>query len=108
MAEQEQGAGGEGDIVFSEDEQASASGISNPNILSLPVNLTVTVGKAQLTVRELMALTPESVIQLDAEIDDPAEIFIGDKLIGRGELVEPEGDKPGIGIRLVELCDKVA
>jgi len=107
MAEAEEAVTEDEQIVFDEPEEQLPD-IRNPTILNLPVSVTVSIGKAQMTVRELMALTPESVVKLDAQIDDPAEIFIGDKLIARGELVEPEEDGASLGIRLIEICTKVA
>lgn len=84
-----------------------STSIRNPNILNLPVQIVVSVGKARLTIGELMNLTPESVVELDAKIDDPAEIFVGDRLIARGELVNAEENESAIGIRLVQICDSV-
>jgi len=83
------------------------SDIRNPTILNLPVQIVVSVGKARLTIQELMALTPDSVVELDAKIDDPAEIYVGDRLIARGELVNAEENESAIGIRLVQICDSV-
>lgn len=87
---------------------AAPTDIRNPNILNLPVQIVVSVGKARLTIQELMNLTPESVVELDAKIDDPAEIYVGERLIARGELVNAEENETAIGIRLVQICDSVA
>ncbi len=87
---------------------AAPPDIRNANILNLPVQIVVSVGKARLTIQELMNLTPESVVELDAKIDDPAEIYVGDRLIARGELVNAEENETAIGIRLVQICDSVA
>lgn len=83
----------------------ASNNIRNPNILNLPVQIVVSVGKARLTIQELMTLTPDSVVELDAKIDDPAEIYVGDRLIARGELVNAEENESAIGIRLVQICD---
>ncbi len=101
------------DLDLAADDQTGAvdsgpTDIRNRNILNLPVQIVVSVGKARMTVQELMNLTPESVVELDAKIDDPAEIFVGDRLIARGELVNAEGNDAAIGIRLVQICDSVA
>ena len=96
-----------GDIVFDGSAQGVQEAIRNPKILSLPVRLTVSVGKANMTVREILALQPDAIIKLLSRIDDPVEIHVGDRLIGRGELVEAE---PGgeLGVKLIEICNDAA
>ena len=73
--------------------------------LGVPIEVTISVGKARPTVSELVALRRDSVLPLDSSIDDPVEIYIGDKLIARGELQEI-GDSTGrLGVRLTEVAD---
>lgn len=79
--------------------------ISNPNILALPVRILVSVGRAQMTVQEIMNLTPASIVSLDTKMQDPADIYVGDRLIARGELVELEDSGGGLGIRFTEVCE---
>jgi flagellar motor switch protein FliN/FliY len=76
----------------------------NPAVLSLPVTLTVSVGRATLTVEKLLGLDPASILSLDAAIDDPVELLIGERVIARGALVETE-DGGGLGVRITELAD---
>lgn len=78
--------------------------IQNKNILELPVRIVVSVGGAQISVRDLIDLKPDTVIDLEAGIDDPVEIFVGERLIARGALVEATDNENGIGVRLVEIC----
>lgn len=72
----------------------------------VPVEIAVSVGRARPMVRELMRLGRESVLPLDRRIDDPVELFIGEKLIARGVLEEMEGENTGfLGVRLTEIID---
>lgn len=73
--------------------------------LGVPVEMTISVGKAKPLISELLALTQGAVIPLDSRIDDPVEIYIGDKLIARGELQEIEGDAGKLGVRLTQVVD---
>ena len=57
----------------------------NP-LVSVPIEVTVAVGRARPTVRELLRLDKDSVLTLDRRVDDPVELFVGDKLIGLGSL----------------------
>jgi len=78
--------------------------LKNKNILELPVRIMVSVGAAQLTVQDLLALKQDTVIDLETLIDDPVDIYIGERLIAKGELVEATDDENGIGVKLIEIC----
>jgi flagellar motor switch protein FliN/FliY len=45
------------------------------------------------------------VLSLDSKIDDPVELYIGDRLIARGELQEIEDGSGRLGVRLTEVAD---
>jgi flagellar motor switch protein FliN/FliY len=46
------------------------------------------------------------VLPLDRRVDDPVELYVGDRLIARGELEEMEGDQAGqLAVRLTEVAD---
>ncbi len=73
--------------------------------LGVPIEVTISVGKARPLVSELVELRRDSVLTLDSSIDDPVELYIGDRLIARGELQEI-GDAGGrLGVRLTEVAD---
>ena len=108
MTEQETADDNDVEMAPVEENETGSTTIRNQNILNLPVEIVVSVGKARMTVQQLMNLTPESVVELDAKIDDPAEIYVGERLIARGELVNSEENESAIGIRLVQICDSVA
>ena len=73
--------------------------------LGVPIEVTISVGKARPLVSELVELRRDSVLTLDSSIDDPVELYIGDRLIARGELQEI-GDETGrLGVRLTEVAD---
>ena len=70
----------------------------------IPIELTVSIGKARPPIQELLALDRNAVLTLDRRIDDPVEIYVGDRLIARGELQELEGDHQGqLAVRLTEV-----
>ncbi len=73
--------------------------------LGVPVEMTISVGKAKPLISELLALSQGTIIPLDSRIDDPVEVYIGDKLIARGELQEIEGDAGKLGVRLTQVVD---
>lgn len=72
----------------------------------VPLEITVSVGFARPLVSELLKLRRDSVLPLDRRLVDPVELYIGDRLIARGELQEMDGDHAGyLGVRLTELVD---
>ena len=83
-----------------------ATGTDHP-LHKIPIEVSVTVGKARPLVHELLNLTENAVLQLDKRIDDPVELYVGDRLIARGELQEVEGGEPGqLAVRLTEVASK--
>ena len=83
------------------DEQPDASPFA-----SVPIEITISVGKARPQVRDLLRLTRDAVLTLDRRVDDPVELYIGDRLIARGELQELEGEQSGqLAVRLTEVAN---
>ena len=71
---------------------------------SIPIEITISVGHARPSVRELLSLGENAVLPLDRRVDDPVELFVGGRLIARGELQELEGGEPGqLAVRLTEV-----
>lgn len=65
------------------------------------------LGRARPLVSELVELRRDSVLTLDSKIDDPVELYIGDRLIARGELQEIEDGSGRLGVRLTEVADSL-
>ncbi len=86
------------------DPDTPAELAENP-FTEVPIEITISVGKAHPLVRELLQLKNNSVLTLDKRIDDPVELFIGNKLIARGELEELEDDSGQLAVRLTEVAD---
>jgi len=78
---------------------------SNP-FSQVPIEITISVGKARPLVRDLLRMKRDSILPLDRRVEDPVELYVGDKLIARGELTEMEGDSNGqLAVRLTEVVD---
>ncbi len=72
----------------------------------VPIEVTISVGKARPLVKDLLQLKNDSVLPLDSMVDDPVELYVGEKLIARGMLQEKEGDPDGaLAVRLTEVAD---
>lgn len=73
----------------------------NKNILSnqeIAIDLSVTLGTADLRVHQLLKLGRGAVVELDREINDNVDIYANDILIGHGEVVVTENETIGISI----------
>jgi flagellar motor switch protein FliN len=81
--------------------------LSDANPFSqVPIEVTISVGRARPLVKDLLRLSKDAVLQLDRRVDDPVELFVGDRLIARGELTELEGDMAGqLAVRLTEVAN---
>lgn len=78
---------------------------ANP-FTQVPIEIVVSVGRARPVVRDLLRLKPDSVLPLDRKVSDPVELYVGDRLIARGELEELDGeDDGGLAVRLTEVAD---
>ncbi|MGY6632717.1 MAG: FliM/FliN family flagellar motor switch protein [Alkalilacustris sp.] len=72
----------------------------------VPIEIIVSVGRARPTVGELLKLDRDAVLTLDRRVEDPVDLYVGDRLIARGELMELDGDNAGqLAVRLTELVD---
>jgi flagellar motor switch protein FliN/FliY len=74
--------------------------------VSVPIEVVVVVGRARPLIRDLVALGENTVLPLDKRVDDPIELYVGERLIARGELEELDGDRAGqLAVRLTEIAD---
>lgn len=86
-------------------QSRSGADLSNP-FTSVPIEITISVGKARPLIRDLLKLGKDAVLPLDRRVDDAVELFVGERLIARGELEELEGDQQGqLAVRLTEVAD---
>jgi flagellar motor switch protein FliN/FliY len=78
---------------------------TNP-FAQVPIEVTISVGRARPLVRDLLRLSKDAVLQLDRRVDDPVELYVGDRLIARGELTELDGENAGqLAVRLTEVAN---
>ncbi len=66
-------------------------------VLDVKVDLTARLGSSQLPMREIVDLTPGTVLQLDRQAKDPIELLVNNKVVAHGEVVVLE-DRFGIKI----------
>ena len=69
------------------------------------MDVTVELGRARMSVRELLALSPGTVLELDRAAGSPADLLVNGRLIARGEVVVVDED---FGLRVTEIVDDSA
>ncbi len=78
-------------------------GTENLKVLeNIDVNLTVEVGRTEITIRELLRLNEGSVVELDRLAGDPLDIMVNNTKIAKGEVVMV-GER--FGVRSGEIVD---
>ena len=83
--------------------EAVKSGTDGLRLLeNIGVRLTVEVGRAELTIRDLLRLSEGSVIELDRLAGDPLDVLVNGTLIAKGEVVMV-GER--FGIRFGQIID---
>ncbi|MEM6637743.1 MAG: FliM/FliN family flagellar motor switch protein [Pseudomonadota bacterium] len=88
-----------------ETPQAQDRDAADTNPLSqIPIEVLICVGRARPAVRTLLAMRPDSVLTLDSSSEDPVELYVGERLIARGELEEGE-EEGSLAVRLTEVAD---
>lgn len=89
------------------DDQSADQKPGGDNLFAhVPIEITISVGRARPLVRDLLRMGRDSVLPLDRRVEDPVELFVGERLIARGELQELEGDREGmLAVRLTEVAD---
>ena len=85
----------------SEQEAAAGAAASDLGlIMEVPLRLSVELGSASLPVRDVLALSKGSVVELNRMSGEPADIYVNDRLIARGEVVVQE---ERVAVRISEL-----
>lgn len=69
------------------------------------MEVTVELGRTRMTVRDLLALTPGAVLELDRAAGSPADLLVNGRLVARGEVVVVDED---FGLRVTEILDAAA
>ena len=86
-------------------EEPDLNGLAESRFAQVPIEITISVGIARPLVKDLLSLEEDAILPLDRSLEDPVELFIGDKLIGRGQLEEIDGEGSGkLGVRIVEIA----
>jgi flagellar motor switch protein FliN len=86
------------------DSQTESSGMEGAHhmdfLLDIPLEITVELGSAKITIGELLKMSQGSVVELNKLTDEPLDIFVNKKLMAHGEVVVVNEK---FGIRLTNI-----
>jgi flagellar motor switch protein FliN/FliY len=71
-------------------------------LMDVPLKLTVELGRTTKLVKEILALAPGSVVELDKLAGEAVDILVNEKLIAKGEVVVIDEN---FGVRITEIIN---
>jgi flagellar motor switch protein FliN/FliY len=69
-------------------------------LLDIPLQVAVELGRARMSIENLLKLNQGSVVELDHIVGEPLDIYVNNKLVARGEAVVM---KEKFGVRIVDV-----
>ena len=69
-------------------------------VFDVPVNISAVLGKAHLSVADLLKLGPGSILELDRKVGEAIDIYVNNRLVARGEVVVVE---ERLGVTMTEI-----
>ncbi len=84
-------------------KEGPQEGVEHPDldfILDIPLDISVELGRTKLRIKDLLKLGQGSVVELNKLAGEPAEIYVNQKLMAKGEIVVVNEK---FGVRLTEI-----
>ncbi|HLR14541.1 MAG TPA: flagellar motor switch phosphatase FliY [Bacillota bacterium] len=72
-------------------------------LLDVPLKVTVELGRTNRPIREILDLSPGSIVELDKLAGEPVDILVNEKLIAKGEVVVIDEN---FGVRVTDIVSK--
>jgi len=69
-------------------------------VFDVPVNVSAVLGKAHVSVGQLLKLGPGSILELDRKVGEAIDIYVNNRLVARGEVVVVE---ERLGVTMTEI-----
>jgi flagellar motor switch protein FliN/FliY len=69
-------------------------------VFDVPVNISAVLGKAHMSVAQLLKLGAGSILELDRKVGEAIDIYVNNRLVARGEVVIVE---ERLGVTMTEI-----
>jgi flagellar motor switch protein FliN/FliY len=73
-------------------------------IMDVPLQISVELGKTRKTIKEILALGPGSILELDKLAGEPVDLLVNGKLIAKGEVVVIDEN---FGVRVTDIVSPI-
>jgi len=91
-------------VVFPElTDEGRGMQISEKALSEIPIQVSVELGHAKMTLREIVELAEGSIIELDRLAGEPLDLKVGGQVIAQGEVVAVDDN---YGLRITNLLIK--
>jgi flagellar motor switch protein FliN/FliY len=106
MSEQETGMSEAKSVSFKPLEgKGLAGGVGNLDmVMDVPLKVRVQLGSTKLFVKDLLQLGQGSVVELDKAAGQPLDVYVGDKLVARGDVVVVNEK---FGVKLTDIVGSI-
>ena len=84
--------------IEASDEDKSASVLSP--VFDVPVNISAVLGRATMSVAQLLQLGSGSILELDRKVGEAIDIYVNNRLVARGEVVVVD---ERLGVTMTEI-----
>ena len=71
------------------------------SLMDVPVRVTVQIGRTRMNLGELVRMKPGTLLPLDREAHEPADVLVNGKIVARGEVVTIDHS---YGVRITDLA----
>jgi flagellar motor switch protein FliN/FliY len=82
----------------SDEEDKTASDLAP--VFDVPVHISAVLGKASMSVAQLLKLGAGSVLELDRRVGEAIDIYVNNRLVARGEVVVVD---ERLGVTMTEI-----
>jgi len=90
----------ESTALASMDVEAEKSAADLATVFDVPVNISAVLGKAHMSVAQLLKLGQGSVLELDRKVGEAIDIYVNNRLVARGEVVVVD---ERLGVTMTEI-----
>lgn len=70
-------------------------------LYDIELDATLQFGSREMPLREVLALGPGDVVELDRHVSEPVDLVVGDRIVARGEVVVASGN---FALRITEVA----
>jgi len=74
-------------------------------LFDVPLQISVELGRTSMSIKEILQLSPGSVIELDKLAGEPVDLMVNGKLVAKGEVVVTEEN---FAVRITEIIGQEA